>query len=187
MRAPGWMPDGTKARLYYTLRLAHPIGLTTPELQRLLGGGRKAVENQLAVLSTERWVGQTKPGQPWKVLDPERKPPIACPGMGLAEAVNYTLEERAFEALRRQLAGMDSQALAELLGCTADEVERAIERSPCRYALVSCTVLRQGQRLVLYRLSAGGVRANSWTDQRDNSFQNYRARVSQAYGAGAEL
>jgi hypothetical protein len=152
-----------RTRVYLALHAAGAAGLRRVDLaQQLADLTGKQLEQNLYQLKKEGWVLHAGKGEAYTLAPGMAAPPID----GLARQRGDTeggtdeapLAVRAFRLLARAAGGLDSAQIARQLGVSAQAADAALRLDVDCHRLVTCAVLRDGERLTLYRLGSGRVR-----------------------------
>lgn len=184
MKPRGWQPTGSNALVYRALQAAYPQGLTSVQLRAALPGiNPKTLEGTTWRLKADGWLAQAESGGPWTVVPSRGLPPYT--GSPEAMPAGLTLHQRALALLQASTPGLDTAQLAQMLEASEEAVDAALETDVARHALVTCTVIRDGHKLVHYRASACGPRSHDWASQSTTAFDKSMAQRAKGVAQGS--
>lgn len=180
-----WKADSTRARVYVVLEgAAEPLTLKGIREQLNPGVEQQLVSDALYHMKTMMppLVQRNPVDSTWRLIEGAPRPPIVASTGQPAEARSVTelnlgeLGSKADALICKHPHGIDSMTLSQALGVPAEAVDQALAPAVEHHRFITCTVMREGHKGLLYRVSAGATLPFDWMTQ---SGVTWSARLSQ--------
>lgn len=190
-----WPAESLNARVWLLLEAAGEKGRPIEDLYGELKAPRQSISMCLWRLGHQGyvqriegqlgWWRRVKDGPVPSIAEASAKDAASAPAAAPAEQRSRVgdIAWQAGQLLKKHTPGYDTDELALRIGCTAEEVDRALLPALEDHMLVSCGILRGGRYLQHYRLSAGGVAGYDWRKQAQATWLNRGQQLEQELAA----